>query len=166
MTGKTHVLAGTAIGCGLLLQSGLVSPLHSGLTFVCAAVGSLFPDIDQRTSKAGSAAPVASWLIQHTFGHRTLFHSPLLYLTAYTAVCMLWPQYRYYAFAFVLAAASHLLLDMLNSKGVPLLYPWRRRFHFTSFALGGLGELVIRGLLGLANVYLLGRGVLTVWKGW
>lgn len=164
MTGKTHILAGTAVGCGLAL--GSIAPLPSSFVVLCAAAGGLFPDIDQRTSRAGSAAPLASWLIQHIFGHRTLFHSPLLYLVAYTSACVFWPQYSFYVEAFVLGAASHLLLDMFNSKGVPLLYPWPHRFHIAAFALDGLGELTIRALLALGTIYLMGLWVLHFWKGW
>lgn len=149
MNGRTHLMGGCAVGVAALgAAAPSLSIAQSSLLVGAAAIGSLLPDIDLQTSKAGHALRPASFLIQHIFGHRTLFHSPILYLWIYFMLRIGLPQYNRYWYYALLGVASHLALDMLNSKGIPLFYPYTKRFHIASFSVNGLAEHLIQLGLG------------------
>ncbi len=124
MTAGTH-LAGAALTAAVARGFGLdVGPLES----LALAWGALMPDVDTTTSGPGRfVRPLSSWL-ERRFGHRTLTHS-LPFLLALALA--LYPLYRTSPgayFAFLWGYLSHLLLDTLNTNGVPLLWPWRVQF--------------------------------------
>lgn len=162
MQGKTHIVGGLAAG---LLTAGYaasydptLAPTDAAGLAVClcaSVVGSLAPDIDLHASKAGHAAGAMSWVIQLLFGHRTLFHSPLLVLILYVALNQLFPAYHTYIIYFLVGMISHLVLDMCNKKGIPLLYPFPKRFHIASIKTGSAGESVVALLLLCSSVLLL-----------
>lgn len=165
MTGKTHLagglcagLAATAVGVHASIQPLRVfdaAPLYMiPLGLGLCVVGSLFPDIDWHTSKVGSAVKPVSRAINFLFGHRTLFHSPFILLLIYLAWNNYLPKQLWYFFMFAVGAASHLLLDMLNVKGIPLFYPYTKHFHLLSIKHNGFGETLIRKILFGASVAL------------
>lgn len=77
-------------------------------------VGSLLPDIDKSTSMIGRRIPILPRLLKH----RGVTHSLLLALAmlplnkGLTAGCLI-----------------HLVLDMMNPEGVPLLWPIQHMCH-------------------------------------
>lgn len=148
MEGATHILGGAVAGmlCTLILQSTGIQSV--GLVGVSIA-GSLFPDVDLCSSKAGSKAKPASFTINKLFGHRTLFHSPILYAALYLLWTHYFPNARIWAVAFAVGVASHILLDMFNKRGIPLLYPIKKTYHITSIKNGSTGEIVFRVILGI-----------------
>ena len=107
-----------------------------------ASVAALVPDIDIASSKISKHIGFASKIFQ-TFGHRTLFHSPLLYLSFYlwaiSSVTFLekWVQVISWG------VASHLLLDMLNKKGIPIFFPFPKKFHVLSIKNESVGEWIV-----------------------
>jgi len=107
---RTHLAASLIIGMTIL-------PSFSLETFVFVfLLGTFFPDIDTATSFIGRRFKLVGWL----FSHRGMFHS---------AIVMLMLSFMVYVFsakagiAFGIGYASHLLLDMLNYKGVRIFYP-------------------------------------------
>lgn len=120
-----------------------------------AVVGALFPDIDLHTSKAGQKTGIVSDLIEHFCGHRTLFHSPLLYAALYFGLLAIDAAWLPYIQAFTIGVISHLFLDMLNRKGIPLLFPYRKRFHIATIRTGGKIEKIVCRLLGGVWILLL-----------
>lgn len=148
MEGTTHILGGAVAGmlCTLILQSTGIQSV--GLVGISIA-GSLFPDIDLCSSKAGSKAKPASFTINALFGHRTLFHSPILYIALYLLWTHYFPNARTWAVAFAVGVASHILLDMFNKRGIPLLYPIKKTYHIASIKTGSAGETVFRAILGV-----------------
>ena len=152
MQGKTHIVGGLAAG---LLTAGYaasydptLAPTDAAGLAVClcaSVVGSLAPDIDLHASKAGHAAGAMSWVIQLLFGHRTLFHSPLLVLILYVALNQLFPAYHTYIIYFLVGMISHLVL----------LYPLPKRFHIASIKTGSAGESVVALILLCSSVLLL-----------
>lgn len=148
MQGVTHILGGAAAGMLCASALGL-----QGVTFVgavsVAIVGSLFPDIDSKTSKLGSKVKPLSGLIGKIFKHRTFFHSPILYFALYFGMQTLWPEGRIATDCFTAGAISHLFLDMLNVKGIPLFYPFGRMYHLATIKTGKAGEMALRSLLAV-----------------
>lgn len=161
MTGKTHIYGGVTAGLLFLQMSqdgyfGLDPPgcVAIGGSFLLTLVGSLTPDIDLRTSTIGKTLKPVSAVANKMFGHRTLFHGPILYLLLYFILMLNYPQAQMYGIAFLFGVTSHLLLDMLNKVGIPLFYPFSRRFHIANIKTGGKGERIAASLLLIAGVAL------------
>lgn len=170
MTGKTHIAGGLCAGAvlaaycvqsdPLVFAEGVLKPLAGIATGIgCCIGGGLFPDIDWHTSKLGQIFSPLSKTINMIFGHRTLFHSPILYLLIWGIVALTVPAAKPCLYFFLLGVATHLALDLFNVKGIPLFYPCSKRFHVASFKTNGVGETVFQKgmLLGAAGagVYIL-----------
>lgn len=155
MRGKTHAAAGAAIGLGCSIAYSLPVDDACVLTVVAMAA-SLLPDIDICTSTAGRTVVPASAMIQLLFGHRTIFHAPLIYAAIYVVLLpFLWGTNLYcYLVAATLAIASHIILDLFNRKGIPLFWPWNKRFHIASFRSGGIVDRVLGVLFYLLTLFL------------
>lgn len=140
MTGHTHLVAGAV--CGLVLANATNEP--AAIMVPVAATAAIVPDIDCCTSKLGRKVLPVSFAVQLLFGHRTMFHGPLIYILAYAWAEAALPQYHYFILAAGLGIASHLLLDALNPSGIPLLWPvsWKFRFPIT-FQVGGLTDWLL-----------------------
>lgn len=148
MTGETHALCGICVGfayAAILEPSTFVALSVVGLS----ALGSLLPDIDTCTSKAGSKIKPISMVISKLFGHRKLLHSPLLYLLLSILLTNHFPQFQVCWTALFLGIMSHLLLDMFNPKGIPLLYPYPKRYRLARVRCGSRAEKVIRAMFML-----------------
>lgn len=111
--------------------------------------GALLPDIDNARSTLGQKFGAISKGIQHIAGHRTLFHSLLgLVLGSILAVVLerlviYFLGLNGYVVPAELIGTSHLILlgilfgcivhiaaDALTLGGVPLFWPYRKRFGF------------------------------------
>ena len=117
--------------------------------FSMVALGALLPDIDNAQSTIGHKFGWISKEIQHIAGHRTIFHSllglllgSLLALGVEQLVILLLAQ-RGFIFPAQFVEKSHLVLvavlvgcilhiaaDGLTEGGVPLLWPYHKRFGF------------------------------------
>lgn len=160
MTGKTHLIAGLAVATG---YAAATQPDHPFVIAGATVLGALLPDIDLQTSKIGRRLKPASVLIQHLVGHRTLFHAPIFYGLLYWFLCSQFPGQQVYFMAALLGIASHLLLDMLNPSGIPVLYPWKKRFRFAKIHTGGKIEKILGICLAAAfAVISLGNLLVTI----
>lgn len=148
------MVAGACIGAAIGLQTQ--APLGQAVCLILAGgLGGLLPDIDTATSKLGRKLWPASMTIQLVIGHRTLFHAPILYLALYFVGLHFAPAASLYILAATLGAASHLVLDILNPSGIPLLWPWKKRFHLARFNVGGWVDILLQLLLILLLVILI-----------
>lgn len=144
---KTHIAGGAVAGVVAMTATALQTidviapPIYFyPFIFGAAILGSLTPDIDLRKSKAGQKTGPASTVIQMLWGHRTLFHAPLLYFGLFFILKNSVSIAQSILFAFISGAISHIFLDMLNAKGVPLLYPFGGHFHIAKVRNGSLTE--------------------------
>ena len=151
MTGKTHIAAGFAVGGAYAYLTGADAPM---VLASVAAASALVPDIDLCTSKLGRKIRPVSMLIQALFGHRTLFHAPVLYVALWVTLSLSAPEYGSVITAGAIGAFSHVLLDCMNSAGVPLLYPLRKRFHVAKVKSRGVVEFILFAGLLLIDFYL------------
>ena len=146
MKGVTHIAAGTV--AGMALGYSLQLPLPGiAVTTLTSMVAATIPDIDTHTSKAGKKLGIGSWLIQHIVGHRTLFHAPILYLALAILAYRMYPTAAVGILATLCGILSHLLLDLLNPMGIPLLYPFPKRYRLARFRSGGTADEILRKLL-------------------
>lgn len=165
MTWKTHFVGGVIAGTGLISATlyepfslAPVSLRDTGIVLALSVFGSMIPDIDLTTTKIGQIFKPISWVINRFFGHRTICHAPLLYLLICIGLSTRYPSSALFVYAFTVGAFSHILLDMLNKKGIPVFYPISKHFHLLSIsATNGKGEKIVRWILCAATVSLLLR---------
>lgn len=127
------MIAPTHVSFGVLFAEFVftcVDVVPSGAALLAAGIGSLLPDADTPKSALGRVfKPSAA--IERRFGHRQVTHSALfLGLCALAALPLLLASWKLTYLGLLLGVASHLMLDMANLSGVPLLYPYPGRFVF------------------------------------
>jgi len=165
MVGKTHIVGGLALASLLSLslyktefidEENLI--VQQATLLASSGLGALLPDIDHKNSSVSHQAPLVSFFVRLFFTHRGFLHSPLcmLLLTAacYVVAKAVGSEIGYWiGEGVVIGYASHLLLDSLNPTGIPLFYPYKKKFSFGRVKTGGFMEnMVILSLLGVAIV--------------
>ena len=123
--------------------------INKVIFFSMVALGALLPDIDNAQSTIGHKFGWISKEIQHIAGHRTIFHSllglllgSLLALGVEQVIILLLAQ-RGFIFpaqfvekphlvfvAVLVGCILHIAADGLTEGGVPLLWPYHKRFGF------------------------------------
>ncbi|HVU13534.1 MAG TPA: metal-dependent hydrolase [Phototrophicaceae bacterium] len=127
MVGTTHAAVGAALGVTL----SVVTPHYTPLTLaLVAGFAALLPDIDQPVSIIGRRAHVARYM-----HHRGITHSGIAWMVISFASLILLPLPV--AVAIFVGYGSHLFLDSLNSTGIPLWYPNKRKFRLAKIKVGG-----------------------------
>ena len=81
---------------------------------------SIFPDIDERSSKIGKKYKFASGIINFLFGHRGFFHSIYIPLILYF---IFYNVNHEIGIAILAGYFSHLLMDAITRHGIRPLYP-------------------------------------------
>ncbi len=172
MNATTHAVFGIAALTGSFLLAGEAPPPYA---YPAAVVAAWVPDLDNPRSRLGNGlsrtkSPVlntivcpTSWALRtvsfalsRTVGHRTLTHS-LLGVGSF--VVLVSPAATLSAalfLALVAGYASHLVADALNTKGVSLLWPVRRRFRLLpggGVRSGGIAEFVVALVAAVAAGY-------------
>lgn len=141
MLAPTHGLFGIFLTLIILALFGIKWSLHwTVLAF--AVIGALVPDIDHTKSIIGKFFPAISKRLEEKYGHRTITHSiwgwavstlilGLILIVLHFVGFKAWSSgiinWRWIA-AFSIGYISHLLIDMVNFRGVPLLWPEKIRF--------------------------------------
>lgn len=144
MQGRTHLLAGAAIG--LSLSHGL--DIVPALAMVgAAAVGALLPDIDHPRSMISRRVGLAGAPVRLLVRHRGVLHSGVAAALVVLAALALPQHLRTFGVAGALGFISHIVLDGLTVQGVPLFWPRRGRVSLLPLRTGGLIERI--GALGL-----------------
>lgn len=125
MMRKTHAAAGLALGLGLAYASHqpIVTAALLGLLTQAAAV---LPDIDLKLH----------------IKHRTVTHSLLALLLVSLGAWYVMPLLLPYVAS---GYGSHLVLDFLTVWGIPILWPYSKRFRLMRISTGGR----IDGLVGV-----------------
>jgi membrane-bound metal-dependent hydrolase YbcI (DUF457 family) len=162
--GRTHFLSGQVAWLGLApLATGNL--WHIGLGVPIAAIAALGPDIDHGGSTISHRVwgpfhwRIGTGIGRSLGGHRMGAHSFLSIAVVFclTSLTVLWEPLGgwWLPLAYTLGWACHILGDVLTEHGVGLLYPYsKRRFRLASINTGGVFELIIRGLLHAARVFL------------
>lgn len=149
MNNKTHKIGGICSGliASTMLFSnnvGVEGLLSSALIVSGATIGSLAPDIDHPESKVGRKfilKPI-SIFINKVFGHRTITHSVVI--SIFMTMILLFstllfsgiPNFIYsnLIIGFCVGWFSHLLLDLLTVKGIPVFYPFiKKKYSLLKF---------------------------------
>lgn len=144
MTGTTHFTAGLFAGASLALCLHL-QPVQGAVVIAGTALGSLFPDIDHKNSTISQKAKPVGTVVSAIAGHRKLLHDPVFYMAAYAALVLCGRSISYAAAPLFLGVATHLLLDVLNTAGIPFLYMLNKkwRIHLLRVRTGSVTDKVI-----------------------
>ena len=138
MRGRTHLLiAGSA---ALVASTAMHLSTTAAVAAVTAAcVGGLLPDIDHKNSTISKEMKVTSFVARSVSSHRGLFHAPLLWCILGAILYFALPEpYCLLVAPVMLGVASHLLLDILNPTGIPLLWPiTKKKMRLARVRTGG-----------------------------
>ncbi|GGH19170.1 metal-dependent hydrolase [Paenibacillus segetis] len=128
MLQKTHSLAGiVAAECVIMYYHQPLLSWESGAALLIGCMAGPLADVDKRGSTMAKIFLPLSFILQLLrVKHRTLTHS-LLFLVGLTM--LLSPLSPFFYWTCLLAYASHPLIDMLNDKGIALLWPWNIKFR-------------------------------------
>ena len=164
MTAEGHLLF--SIACAVFAKNAELTPVLAQGDWwhivPSAILTCLLPDIDHPKSFLGQRLSWISKPIARAFGHRGFTHSLL-------AVGLgIWGLAQFQApgplsgvmkDALIVGYLSHLLGDWLTPAGIPLFWPWRRRFRLPGLPLksgGGYEKAFCLLTLALAGYWVHG----------
>ena len=161
MNATTHAIFGVAALTGTALLAGTEPSIYA---YPVAIVAAWLPDVDNPRSRLGNglsrfknpllnlitrplswALRITSFFLLKTVGHRTLTHSLLGLALFMLPMWLLFGDYPGVFYALGAGYASHIFADGLNTRGVPLLWPFGGTFRFLpgGFKSGGVVELIV-----------------------
>lgn len=152
MTYRTHIIGGAALAV-LVHKYGLHVPEIEMIGYYAGAmVGSLLPDLDHPHSWISHKTVILYYPFQQ-FGHRKATHSLLAVILLLTLLNFLF-GINNITLGIGLGYLSHLILDMLNPLGVPLLYPFiKHKYKIGKIRTGESGEYIVAVLLIIFITY-------------
>lgn len=145
MRGVTHLVFGLLLAALLTQLFSYEKPL---LAVLLVLLGSLLPDVDEKSSLLGRHVPLIGFFSRH----RTFFHG-ILFLVACVIVLASVVDFVY-VWAFIAGFVSHLLLDALTPAGVKPFWPSTLKIR-GFVRVGGVLEKVFFVLLVVVFVWLL-----------
>lgn len=110
------------------------------VSVLAAPTGSYMPDIDLHRSKMGNKHKIISKLLTHRGFTHTLVIPILLVLLQYFLMdhhILLLPDL---VFGFNVGWVVHIIADMFNRKGVPILWPFTKRHFHVANILTSTGQ--------------------------
>ncbi|QJC29784.1 metal-dependent hydrolase [Enterobacteriaceae endosymbiont of Plateumaris sericea] len=117
----------------------------------------LLPDIDHPKSILGNRIKIFSHIISKLFGHRGFTHSllSLIIIISYLFFFNLNFIPIDVKIGFIIGYFSHILSDMLTPYGVPLLWPYKKKFKLPIIKNNFFREEIFCYLLLIISLYLL-----------
>lgn len=169
MQGRTHLLAGAAVGFVTtisLAQTSYQADNMGGFIIGAAVLGSLLPDIDSPNSKISKScftAKATSLLTNELFGHRGLFHTPFFVLLLMIGQLLWYNAAEQFAWqlaamyigaGFIAGYISHLILDFNTPMGLMLFYPFNKKYISSGISYNATQKLekLIFSVAGLYTV--------------
>lgn len=138
---KTHQCLSLSLIFIIILLAGLSLNFY----FIFGIIlGAAFPDVDNLSPKRESNTSI--------WGHRGITHTPffiILIILLLIIVNIYFLNYtisKYTIFGFLIGSMMHIIEDCLNTKGCPLLYPFKpihKRISFHLLKYDGKGEMII-----------------------
>lgn len=148
MTGKTHAMCGTAacLCVAVANAKGVEFGAYTLLPWVsllAAPAGSYMPDIDLHRSRMGHKHKIISKLLTHRGFTHTLAIPLLLAVLQWWLMSIPIVLLPELVFGYNIGWCAHILADMFNKKGVPVLWPiTKKRFHIASVLTSSWQETV------------------------
>lgn len=164
MTAQGHLLF--SVTCVLLAHKVELTPALADASLwhivPMALASALLPDLNHPRSLLGRQLPWISGPLSRLFGHRGFTHSLLAVGMGVWGLAQVeapWLLSGAVKDALIVGYLSHLLGDWLTPMGIPLLWPWRRRFRLPGLPLksgGGYERAFCLLTLALAGYWVHG----------
>ncbi|MEI4949724.1 metal-dependent hydrolase [Aeromonas caviae] len=164
MTAQGHLLF--SVTCVLLAHKVELTPALADASLwhivPMALASALLPDLDHPRSLLGRQLPWISGPLSRLFGHRGFTHRLLAVGMGVWGLAQVeapWLLSGAVKDALIVGYLSHLLGDWLTPMGIPLLWPWRRRFRLPGLPLksgGGYERAFCLLTLALAGYWVHG----------
>ena len=137
MNGKTHMIVGVSTVAALCVTHPTLNlfgtEIHTWWGLLLSSTGALLPDIDIEGSKMGSKHKFLSKHLKHRGITHTLLVPAIVSVIIYFALGAI-PVLPDVLFGFLIAYLSHIVADMFNKKGVPILWPiTKHHFYVATF---------------------------------
>jgi len=168
MTKQTHESGGFLIGV-ITIYPMILKNLNNYLLiyqllliilyFRAVNIGSLFPDIDLKSSYISKRYPLISKSLGKKFKHRGFTHSLLCLIVLYIVYIFFiyisnWNVViEILCYGFWFGYASHIFLDLFTHQGVELLFPLKININFLNLKTNSIGEKIFNKILKI--LYLL-----------
>ncbi|MEG1002581.1 MAG: metal-dependent hydrolase [Clostridium sp.] len=136
--------------------------------FYSANLGSLFPDIDMKSSFISKRHPFIAKHFGKRLRHRGITHSLIFLFTLFLLFKVLISISSFnivvitISYGFLFGYTSHLLLDLLTKEGIELFFPLKTNIKIFFIKTGSKGEKIfynflkgITFLLIVYNIYLI-----------
>lgn len=158
MTGKTHAI------CGTIAMLAITATHFSGfqldgytylpaIGLISVAAGSYAPDIDLHSSKMGHQHKFISKHLTHRGMTHTLLIPILLLVGMLVIASFKIPVLPDLILGFNVGWVVHILADLCNRKGVPLLWPlYKKKVHIATFLTSSWQEYVFIFLWSGVNI--------------
>lgn len=138
----THILLGIVL---FLLTKDFFSGGNVIAFFLLVLLGSVLPDIDERSSKICRWSGILGGFVAFFSKHRGFFHSIVFHLILF--VVMAYFFNRYYAAGLLVGYFAHLLGDIITPAGLAIFYPFSKFKIRGPVRCGGFWEGVIMVML-------------------
>jgi len=128
MSGPNHITGGL-IFTGIFASFWNINIFSRPEYMSICAITSILPDIDHVKSPIGKIFYPVSTYLDQKFGHRTITHSLLFFITLLLIISILEKVYTtdlHISLISTFGLTSHLIFDMMTEEGVPLLYPFNK----------------------------------------
>lgn len=146
---KTHLAFSLFIGLIIIRMSNIENQI---LFLIFLLFFSVFPDIDEKTSKVSKKIKFLSYPINLISKHRGFFHTiypPLLLFLLFFMI-----NKKNIGIAILAGYLSHLFLDSLTKSGVKILKPFFKLKFYGFFKVGKFFDYFLFLLFFIADVYL------------
>lgn len=125
--------------------------------FLMVLLGSILPDIDERSSTINRWTGVFGKVISFFFKHRGIFHSLFLALLLFLVISVYGSTY--YATALLLGYIAHLVGDSFSPSGIQMFYPFSQFKFKGPLKVGGFLEWIVLVLL-MVLVVVIAKGMI------
>ncbi|QJC31904.1 metal-dependent hydrolase [Enterobacteriaceae endosymbiont of Donacia versicolorea] len=160
MTIKGHIIF--TIASSILVQHFIFSKImyHDDWWRIIpiSIITCLLPDIDNPKSIIGSKIKIFSYIINKIFGHRGFTHSLLSVISfgfIIFSINLHFNHMIYVKFGLIIGYLSHIIADILTPLGVPLLWPYKKKYKLPLITKNIIKEDLFCYLYLIFSLYLL-----------
>ena len=147
---KTHLVFSLFIG---LILIKILDTKNQILFLIFLLFFSVFPDIDEKTSKVSKKIKILSYPINFIFRHRGFFHTIYFPLILFLLFFMI--NEKILGIAILMGYLSHLFLDSLTVSGIKIFKPVLKLRFYGFFKVGKFFDYFLFLLFLILDIYLI-----------
>lgn len=147
---KTHLAFSLFIGLALIKILNIENQI---LFLIFLLFFSVFPDIDEKSSKVSKKIKFLSYPINFIFRHRGFFHT--IYFPLILFILFFIINEKILGIAILAGYLSHLFLDSLTKSGVRVFRPLSKLKFYGFFKVGKFFDYFLFLLFLLLDIYLI-----------